>query len=41
MNAATPRNYAGGRPMLDADSHLMELPGFLDRLHAGRHGSTA
>lgn len=22
--------YAGGRPMLDADSHLMELPGFLD-----------
>jgi uncharacterized protein len=22
--------YAGGRPILDADSHLMELPGFLD-----------
>ena len=22
--------YASGRPMLDADSHLMELPGFLD-----------
>jgi hypothetical protein len=22
--------YACGRPMLDADSHLMELPGFLD-----------
>src|SRR6516225_8526275 len=22
--------YAAGRPMLDADSHLMELPGFLD-----------
>jgi uncharacterized protein len=22
--------YAGSRPMLDADSHLMELPGFLD-----------
>jgi predicted TIM-barrel fold metal-dependent hydrolase len=22
--------YAGGRPTLDADSHLMELPGFLD-----------
>lgn len=22
--------YAGGRPVLDADSHLMELPGFLD-----------
>jgi uncharacterized protein len=22
--------YARGRPMLDADSHLMELPGFLD-----------
>jgi len=23
-------SYAGGRPTLDADSHLMELPGFLD-----------
>lgn len=23
-------SYAGGRPILDADSHLMELPGFLD-----------
>jgi predicted TIM-barrel fold metal-dependent hydrolase len=23
-------SYAAGRPMLDADSHLMELPGFLD-----------
>ena len=22
--------YAGGRAILDADSHLMELPGFLD-----------
>ncbi len=22
--------YAGSRPMLDADSHLMEMPGFLD-----------
>lgn len=22
--------YAGGRPILDADSHIMELPGFLD-----------
>ena len=31
MNASTTRNYTGGRPMLDADSHLMELPGFLDR----------
>ena len=24
-------SYADGRPILDADSHLMELPGFLDR----------
>jgi predicted TIM-barrel fold metal-dependent hydrolase len=24
-------SYAAGRPTLDADSHLMELPGFLDR----------
>jgi uncharacterized protein len=23
-------SYAGGRPTLDADSHIMELPGFLD-----------
>src|SRR5688500_7580683 len=23
-------SYTGGRPTLDADSHLMELPGFLD-----------
>ena len=23
-------SYAAGRPILDADSHLMELPGFLD-----------
>lgn len=23
-------SYAGGRPTMDADSHLMELPGFLD-----------
>ena len=23
-------SYADGRPILDADSHLMELPGFLD-----------
>src|SRR4029077_13539266 len=25
-----PMSYAGGRPTLDADSHLMELPDFLD-----------